>query len=156
MGALLARYADLDVRRNVNRRVPGCVVVLFDFGPQPPKVIGVPAQADAKRMRKYEVERAAWVKETGGKPVDVGLNSIDATEVLRDGSRWRTSATAPEPVQVQPRDITAGQPISLNPWGDLINCWWVGDNFSDAVFIMPTVDAAALINLGRGQFSRIK
>ena len=88
-------HANIDVRCNANRRVPGCVVVLFDFGPQPPPVVGVPSQADAWPMRKYEIERSTWEKESGGKPVDVGLNSIDATEYkLRDPRRWRTSVAA--------------------------------------------------------------
>jgi hypothetical protein len=77
------------VRRAVNRRVPGCVVVLFDFGPQPP------TQADAKRTRKYEIERSEWERETGNKPVELGMNSVDAAAAkLYDPKRWRTSATA--------------------------------------------------------------
>jgi hypothetical protein len=68
---------------------------VYDFGPQPPPVIGVPAQADARRMRRYEIERTAWERETGGKPVDCGLNGADAAEFKsRDPKRWRSSATA--------------------------------------------------------------
>jgi hypothetical protein len=109
---ILARHAELDVRRSVNRRVPGCVVVLFDFGPQPPKVLGVPAQTDARRLRKYEIERALWEKETGNKPVDCGFNSVDATEIrLREPARWRTSATATVEDIAEPR--SAG-PVVIN------------------------------------------
>jgi hypothetical protein len=90
MGALLSRYAELDVRRNVNRRVPGCVTLVFDHGPQRPKA------TDVHRLRRYALDRAQWELETGNKPVELGLNSVDASAAkLYDPMRWRTSATAP-------------------------------------------------------------
>jgi hypothetical protein len=153
MGALLSRYAELDVRRAVNRRVPGCVVVLFDFGPQPPKVVGVPAQADAKRMRKYEVDRAEWERETGGKPIELGLNSVDATEALRDGSRWRTSATAPA-VVAEPRSVG---PVVINlvdqaGGGAAFGGFWVQDVFSLTKYVLFSVDYTEVLSRGGGQY----
>jgi hypothetical protein len=135
-------HSALDVRRNVNRRVPGCVVVLFDFGPQPPPAVAVPNQYDAKRMRKYEVERAFWEKETGNKPVDVGLNSIDASEFkARDPKRWRTSATATvEETQVEPRGIT-GTLVNWNTSGVMQACWLVYDLITNQTFVVDTASA---------------
>jgi hypothetical protein len=62
-------------------------------------------------MRKYEIERAEWEKETGGKPVDCGFNSVDAMEArVRDGNRWRTSATATaDEIPVQQTTIATPQ-----------------------------------------------
>jgi hypothetical protein len=134
MGTLLNRYAELDVRRAVNRRVPGCVVVLFDFGPQPP------AQADAKRRRKYAIERAEWEKETGNKPVELGLNSVDASAAkLYDPRRWRTSPTASAEAQIEPRVVT-GQVISMDPTASL-QAWLIYDVISASHFLVPIIDA---------------
>jgi hypothetical protein len=89
-------YDRIDVLKNRALSVDvRAVVKLFDFGPQPPPVVGVPARADARRMHAYEKARAQWVEETNGKPVAVALNSVDATEArLYDPKRWRSSATA--------------------------------------------------------------
>jgi hypothetical protein len=88
------RFEDIDTNRARCVDVRS-VVKLFDFGPQPPSVVGVPAQADARRMRAYEKASAQWVEETNGQPVAVNFNSCDASEAkLYDPKRWRTSATA--------------------------------------------------------------
>jgi hypothetical protein len=54
---------------------------------------------------------ALWEKETGNKPVELGLNSVDASAAkLYDPMRWRTSATAPaEEIQAQPQTTTTPQ-----------------------------------------------
>jgi hypothetical protein len=149
MDALLNRYAELDVRRNVNRRVPGCTVVLIDFGPQPPKVI------DARRMRKYAVERAEWERETGNKPVDVGFNSVDASAAkLYDPRRWRASLTATVEESIEPR--SAGQVVidfvSQAGGGAAFRGFWVQDITTGTKYVLFSVDYTEVLSRGRGQF----
>jgi hypothetical protein len=133
-------HADIDVRLNVNRRLPGCVVVLFDFGPQPP------AQADARRMHKYQIDRVLWENETGNKPVELGMNSVDATAAkLYDPRRWRTSPTATaEDMEVQvgpqPRGIT-GTLVNWNTSGVMQACWLVYDLITNQTFVVDTASA---------------
>jgi hypothetical protein len=130
---------------NGAHREPG-VVVLFDFGPQPPPMAGVPDQADAKRMRKYAIERAEWERETGNKPVDVGFNSVDASAAkLYDPKRWRSSATATaEDMEVQvgpqPRGIT-GTLVNWNTSGVMQACWLVYDLITNQTFVVDTASA---------------
>ena len=140
-------YADLDVRRNPARRVDvRSVVIVYDFGPQPPPMVAVPDQYDAKRMRKYEIERAAWVKETGGSPWAVALNSIEATEfTARDPKRWRSSPAAKDDamekqVGPEPQGIT-GTLVNWNTSGVMQACWLIYDLISNQTFVVPTVDA---------------
>jgi hypothetical protein len=104
----MSSYHDrIDVLKNRMRCVDvRSVVKLFDFGPQVPPVVGVPCQADARRMHAYEKARAQWVEETNGKPVAVNFNSCDASEAkLYDPKRWRTSATATAD-EIQPQQTT--------------------------------------------------
>ena len=65
-------------------------------------------------MHAYEKARAIWMKESGGKPIDVGLNSIEASEFKsRDPARWRSSPTqppAPAAVPARPAPLAQSSP----------------------------------------------
>ena len=138
-------YADLDVRRNRSRRVDArSVIILYDFGPQAPKVIGAPSQADARRTHTYEKARAIWMKESGGKPIDVGFNGADAAEIrLRDPARWRTSPTATVEENIAEPKST-GQVVvdlvSASGGGAQFGGYWLQDITTGAKYVVFSPD----------------
>jgi hypothetical protein len=146
-------YDRIDVLKNRARCVDvRSVVKLFDFGPQPPSVVGVPAQADARRLRKYEIERVAWESETGNKPVAVAFNSCDASEIrVRDGRRWRASATAPAE-EIEPRSTGSVVVNLVAQSGVALGGYWLLDITTGTKWVVFSCDRAEWLSRGRGQF----
>jgi hypothetical protein len=149
----MSNYGDrIDVLKNRMRCVDvRAVVKLFDHGPQAPPAV------DAKRMRKYLIDRSAWEKETGGKPVAVSFNSIDAAEIrLRDGGkRWRRSATATVDENIaQPQ--SAGQVVidlvSASGGGAQFGGYWLLDITTQTKWIVFSPDYIEWQSRGRGQY----
>jgi hypothetical protein len=105
-----SRYEDIDVERQRNRRC-GPPVVVYDHGPQ---LEPSPSQA---AMRRYHVEHDEWLRASGGKPYRIALTSADAFEWCRRDRRYSRSATALEPMQVQPKTTTPTQFVYLGCGG---------------------------------------
>jgi hypothetical protein len=103
-------------------------------------------------MRKYAVERAEWERETGNKPVELGMSSVDAMEArARDGNRWRTSATAPVEV-AEPR--SAG-PVVVNlvaQSGVELGGFWLLNLISGNKYVVFSPDYVEFQSRGRGQW----
>jgi len=150
-------HANIDVRRNAMRRVPGCTVVLWDHGPQPPPMVGVPCQADARRMLRYKKDRATWENETRGKPIDCGFNSVDASEArLHDPKRWRTSATATAD-EIPAQQTTTAGPVVVNlvaasGGGAAFGGFWLQDITTGTKYVVFSPDYIEWQSRGRGQF----
>jgi len=97
-------------------------------------------------MHAYEKARAIWMKESGGKPIDVGLNSIEASEFKsRDPASWRSSPTAKDDamekqVGPEPQGIT-GTLVNWNTSGVMQACWLVYDLITNQTFVVDTASA---------------